>query len=507
MKSISTFLLWICTLSLFAIGEQPVLKYVVSMPEPSNHRFHTEFSISGLKADTVLLRMPKWSPGYYQLLDYAANVMNVTVSIDGVNVPIIKSDGNTWKVASMKGDLLVKYDVEANQQFVARSFLDDSHAYLVPANTCMYVVGMLNVPVSVEIKQRPNWKHVATGLEQVPGAMNVFSAPNYDILYDCPLLIGNLEELPAFEIKGIKHRFIGYNMGKFDGALLMKNLKRFIEAAAGMIGDIPYKEYTFIAIGQGNGGIEHLNNTTVSFNGARLVSEAAINDMILYLGHEYFHHYNVKRIRPFELGPFDYNKENRTTQLWISEGLTMYYEYVLSKRAGLMDEKKFLSSFAGHINSVQNNPGRLLQSMIQSSYGTWEDGPFTKRGQTISYYEKGPLNGLVIDLAIRRATKDMKSLDDVMRLVYETYYQKLQRGFTDAEFQHACETVAGSSLAKEFEYISTTKEIDYTDYLKHLGLELVNQAPQDAKSLKYSLQRSSTMDAGQLSALKSWLSE
>jgi predicted metalloprotease with PDZ domain len=215
----------------------------------------------------------------------------------------------------------------------------------------------------------------------------------------------------------------------------------------------------------------------------------------------------VKRIRPFELGPFDYNKANRTTQLWISEGLTMYYQYVLAKRAGLMDEKTYLKSFEGHINSVQNNPARLLQSMSQSSYGTWEDGPFTKQGQTISYYEKGPLNGLIIDLAIRRATQSKKSLDDVMKFVYDLYYKKLQRGFTDAEFQQACETVAGVPLTKEFEYVNTTREFAYADYLKYIGLELVAGTEPDKKSVPYSLRRSETIDAAQLAALKAWMSE
>jgi len=408
-------------------------------------------------------------------------------------------------VAAHNQAFTVTYDVMAVQSFVARSFLDSTHAYIVPANNFLYIDGRLDLPVTVEIKQNFIWKNTATGLEKV--SMNVYSAPNYDILYDCPLLIGNLTELPAFEVKGIRHRFIGYDMGTFDGALMMKNLKRFVETATMFIGEVPHKEYTFIGIGNGRGGIEHLNNTTVSFNGGRLKSEAAINDMILYLGHEYFHNFNVKRIRPFELGPFDYNRPNRTTQLWISEGLTMYYQFVLAKRAGLMDEKTYLRCFELHINSVQKNPARLIQSMTQSSYGTWEDGPFTKQGQTISYYEKGPVNGLIIDLAIRRATQSRKSLDDVMRFVYDLYYKKLQRGFTDAEFQQACETVAGIPLTKEFEYVHTTKEFDYADYLKYIGLELVDMTAPGNNAVQYSLRRLSNIDSTQEAALEAWLSK
>jgi len=498
--------LLLCSFTAFSAGNKPVLQFVVSMPEPADHRFRTEFYVIGVQGDTVLLRMPKWTPGYYQLMDYASDVLNLTVSgTDGKAISAVKLDGNTWMVASHNQAFRVKYEVMAVQPFVARSFLDSTHAYIVPANNFLYVVGHLDEPVTVEIKPNALWKNTATGLDEV--SKTLYSAPNYDILYDSPLLIGNLEELPPFEVKGITHRFIGYQMGSFDGALMMQNMRKYVVAATEMMGEVPYKQYTFIGIGNGRGGIEHLNNTTVSFSGSRLKSEAAINNIILYLGHEYFHNFNVKRIRPFELGPFDYNKENRTTQLWISEGLTMYYQYVLAKRAGLMDEKTYLNSFGEHINSVQNNPARLAQSMNQSSYSTWEDGPFTKPGLTISYYEKGPVLGLVMDLAIRRTTQGKKSLDDVMRFLYDTYYKQLKRGFTDAEFQQACETVAGVPLTKEFEYVSTTKEFDYAPYLAYVGLEVVGETEPGGKTVYYGLKRSANMDAVQLAALKSWMSE
>lgn len=481
---------------LTTLAETPVLHFKVSMPEPTNHRFLTEFNVSGIPTDTVVLHLPKWTPGYYQLLDYAADVKEMKAfDQKGAALPLIQADGNTWKVVAHRKPFKLTYLVVPTQTFVARSYLDAQRGYLVPANNFPYIEGWIHMPVSVEILPNPNWTSTVTGLKKVSD--RVFSAPDFDILYDCPILMGNLTELPAFEVNGIKHRFVGYDMGTFDGALMMRNLKKFVVAATSMFGDIPYSEYTFIGIGQGNGGIEHLNNTTVSFKGDRLTTEEAINDMILYLGHEYFHHYNVKRIRPFELGPFDYDRPNRTTQLWVSEGLTMYYQYVLAKRAGLMDGQKVLDCFSRHIKSVQNNPARLLQSMTQSSYGTWEDGPFTKPGQTISYYEKGPLNGLILDLAIRRATKDEKSLDDAMKLVYDLYCRKLHRGFTDAEFQNACETMAGIPLTKEFEYVTTTKEMDYAGYLDHLGLELVD----------FRLQRSANSTDQQAESLKKWMGE
>jgi predicted metalloprotease with PDZ domain len=232
-----------------------------------------------------------------------------------------------------------------------------------------------------------------------------------------------------------------------------------------------------------------------------------MNRRMNFIGHEYFHHFNVKRIRPFELGPFNYDRENRTTQLWVSEGLTVYYEYIIAKRAGLSNIKTFLANFEENINAVENNPGRLLQSLSQSSYYTWQDGPFGKKGETISYYNKGPVVGLILDLTIRNATRNEKSLDDVMRYVYWEYYKKLQRGFTDAEFQDACEKVAGISLAGEFEYINTTRELDYNKYLNYAGLKTDRTEDIQSKKVKIEISRLDSPNVLQSEILKSWLSE
>jgi len=275
--------------------------------------------------------------------------------------------------------------------------------------------------------------------------------------------------LPAFTVRGVQHRFIGYKMGSFDESLFMNTLQKAIEQGVNIIDHIPFKEYTFIGIGPGRGGIEHLNNTTVSFSGNELKTPADINRIMNFLSHEYFHHYNVKRIRPVELGPFDYDKGSKTTQLWISEGLSVYFEYLMVKRAKIVDREMFLNNLANNITAHENNPGKVHQSLLQASYNTWSDGPFGTSGvdknKTISYYDKGPVVGMLLDLAIRNASKNQFSLDHVMRHMYKEYYQRLQRGFTDAEFQAACEQMAGTSLASEFEYISTTKELDYQKYL------------------------------------------
>jgi len=518
MKTKTNLLIILILLSNFyqTIIAQPhksSLRFLVSMPNPSDHKFYMELQVSNLRKDTILFKMPNWMPGYYQIMNYANDVENITAKDEnGKNLPLKKANSNTWSIEGVTTkSFVLSYYIRSDKQFVANSFLDSTHAYILPENNFIYIDGFLNSPISVKIIKSPllQWDKIATGLEMSEEEPDLFTAPNFDILYDCPILIGNLNELPSFKVRGIEHHFIGYQIGNFNYEQFMFNLKKIVEAAVDIFGDIPYKQFTFIAIGQGRGGIEHLNNTTFSFDGNEIKTKDDLNRTLNFIGHEYFHHYNVKRIRPFELGPFDYNKENRTTQLWISEGLTVYYEYMITKRAGIVDEKTFLANFEGNINDVENNQGRLFQSLSQSSYNTWEDGPFGIKGKTISYYDKGPVVGLILDFTIRNATQNKKSLDDVMRLLYTQYYKKLQRGFTDAEFQATCELVAGIALTKEFEYIYTTKELDYNHYLSYAGLKITSENIKDNpnKTSKLILSRLEKINPLQSLILKSWLSE
>lgn len=488
---------------------KPSFQYSVSMSEPSDHLFHVTLYCEGLKEDTIDFKMPRWMPGYYQIMDYSREVSNFSANSNGKNVPFINADGNTWRVVPGKiTSFSISYDVYSFRNFVASNFLDSTHGYIVPAATFIYPSGNLNNPVSVKIIPFIGWKDIATGLDRAEGISNEFTAPDFDILYDCPILIGNLEELPSFKINGIIHRFIAYNPGTFNRAQFISSLEKTVRAGIDLIGDIPYDEYTFLGIGKGYGGIEHLNNTTVSFDGSGLEKPGAITRMLKFLGHEYFHHYNVKRIRPYELGPFDYDRENRTNLLWVSEGLTVYYEYLIVKRAGLISDEELLESIESNINTIENDAGRQYQSLSQSSYETWDDGPFgNKPGEqdrSISYYDKGPIIGMILDFSIRNATENRKSLDDLMRFLYRHYYKNLNRGFTDAEFQQACQNIAGISLSREFEYVYTTKGIDYSTYLSYAGLKITEELDKNTVKRKFSITRQENMNPFQLSIFKSW---
>lgn len=492
----------------------PFLHYIISFPQPENHTYNLELYISEWEQDSIRLKMPRWTPGYYQIMDYANDIENFLAKDENGNpLPAEKINNNSWSISGVKNKtFVVTYTIRTHRQFVANSYVDKDHAYLVPANTFLYVDSLLQIPVSVLLKLNPEWNKIATGLDPIFEKSNEFLASDFDILYDCPILIGNLEELPSFNVKDIEHRFIGYKLGNFDRTLFMENLKKIVQASIEIIGDIPYKQYVFIAIGPGAGGIEHLNNTTVSFDGNQLNSENTTNRMMSFLAHEYFHLYNVKCIRPFELGPFDYDKENRTNLLWISEGLTVYYEPLILKRANLINSETILSHFNKNLNALENDSGRFYQPLSQASYNTWEEGPFgtkkTGSDKSISVYNKGAIVGMILDFEIRNATNNNKSLDDVIRMLYWKYYKKENRGFTDAEFQQTCEQIAGISLKNLFEYVYTTKEIDYKKYLSPAGLKIEIQSVDiKSKTQKLTINRLTKLNSLQSAILNSLLGQ
>ena len=449
----------------------------VTMEQPATHMYHITFHCLVGDARTLDVKMPVWTPGYYQLMNYAANVENVRAADEtGKSLTWKKTGNSTWQIQTGSARQLVfTYDVKATRNFVASPYLDENKGYISPAGLFVHVAGKLQQPVTVTLHPYAAWPDlIATGLDSIPGQRHTFTAPNYDVLYDSPILMGKLEQLPSFMVRGIPHKFVGYNMGDFDRQQFMTDLKKIVESSIAVIGDIPYKHYTFLAIGPGGGGIEHLNSTSISFSGAGLDKPAGRLRMYSFLAHEYFHHYNVKRIRPVALGPFDYEHENRTNMLWVSEGFTVYYEYLVLRRAGLLTEDEVLNTWQSMISSFENKPGRRFQSATQASYETWSDGPFGRTGddayKTISYYEKGPILGLLLDFSIRHATQNKKSLDDVMRTLYQKYYRTKNRGFTDDEFRAVCEKTAGTSLTDVFDYASTVKPIDYAKYLAYAGL-------------------------------------
>jgi predicted metalloprotease with PDZ domain len=456
------------------------ISFSVSMENAATHYYHVVLNYKNIQGETQDFKMCAWTPGYYQIMDFARAVENFhAADAAGKDILWEKPSANTWRVhCNQPGPIVLTYDIKALVPFVGNVYLDENRGYITPGGLFLYLDNDLQNPVTVQMKPYSKWKNlVATGLDSIPGKNNTFFAANFDVLYDSPFLMGNLETLPSFTVKGLPHYFIGYNLGEFDRNLFMADLKKIVESGSAIIGDIPYSHYTFLAIGPGGGGIEHLNSTSLSFsNGEGFTTKEGKRRLYHFIAHEYFHHYNVKRIRPIELGPFDYSRENHTNMLWVSEGFTVYYEYLIVRRAGLTNNDDVLDAFRVNIANYENKPGHLFQSATQASYNTWSDGPNGRTGdevnRTISYYDKGPVLGLMLDFKIRHETKNRQSLDDVMRLLYKKYYQTMKRGFTEAEFRAECEKIAGTSLAEVFEYASTVKEINYPKYFAYAGLAI-----------------------------------
>lgn len=469
--------------SAFAEKPEGSIDVRVSMPRPSTHYVHVEFRCDSIRSEILDFTLPVWTPGYYIVMDYAKNVMNFSAR-DGGGQPLDwqKISKSTWRVKSGNSDaVVVSYDVYAFAKSVieVEGSVDDGQAFLSPTSLFMYVSGRLQHPVTVTVVPPHGWERISTGLEAAPNRPGTYFAPDFDVLYDSPILIGNQEVL-RFEVRGIPHEFVGRSLGSFDRDRFVADLKAMVESAATIFGEIPYKHYTFMAVGPGRGGLEHLNSQAITFDGEKLNTPAEYKRVMSFISHEYFHHYNVKRARPIALGPFDYERENYTNMLWVAEGLTVYYEDQVLLRSGFYTPEEYLERLHSVIARLENGSGHRFMSATDSSFAAWS-GYFNlnehQLNTGISYYDKGCVLGTLLDFAIRHETKNRKSLDDVMRTLYQVFYKEKKRGFTDREFRQVCEDAAGTSLYEIFDlYASSTAEIDYKKYFARAGLEIDVQA-------------------------------
>lgn len=467
------FLLVFCGLAM----AETTMAFTVSMEDPHTHYYHVVLRCEGFTEKSQDFKLPAWTPGFYRIMDYAKNVLNFKAEDDAGNpLDWAKTMKNTWRVKSGREDtLIVRYDVYAFSRSVADSYLDDARAFICPTGVFMHAEGHLGQPVSVSFIPHDASHIISTGLDPVAGKPDTFTAPDFDILYDCPVLIGSQEILP-FDVQGIPHKIAIENLGDFDKERFAGDIQKVCESAIRLIGEIPFRHYTFIMMEIGGGGLEHLNSMAVFYNPSGWEDSTGYKRWLAFIAHEYYHLYNVKRIRPMALGPFDYERENYTNMLWVSEGFSVYYEYLILRRAGFLTREEFFDRIQRFISAFENRPGRLFQSASESSFDTWLkffDRNENSANTTISYYDKGAALGLLLDLKIRHETGNRLCLDDVMRTLYFEYYKKKKRGFTDAEFRDECERAAGCPLPEIFDaYVPTVQDIDYAKYFAYAGLEI-----------------------------------
>lgn len=493
------FALLVLSFPILAVAQAtaaPDISFTIAMPKPHTHLFDVEIAIKrGPTAPAQeQLIMPVWTPGSYLIREFERHVQDFNAT-DASGQPLKweKTNKDTWRVMTNGArDWRATYRVYANELSVRTSELNSSHAFWNNANLLMYLDGSLKSPSTVHVLVPDVWK-VATGLPGVPGQRNTFRAENFDILYDSPFEASNFKAL-LFNVKGVPHRIVIDGEGNYDPEQMRNDVQKIVETEAQLMGEIPYRDYTFILHLRENagGGLEHLNSASLGYSrfglrtgrGPRSTSsgpnaaqplESDYRGFLSLVAHEFFHLWNVKRIRPDALGPFDYTQENYTKLLWVAEGITDYYAEVALRRSGLTSEDEFLEGVARSFQNLQNTPGRLVQSAEEASFDSWikyyrqDENSINSQ---VSYYDKGAILGLLLDLEIRKASSGRKSLDDVMRYLYTDFFKK-NRNYAPADFQKACELMAGSSLEQFFaRYVRGKEELDYNAALAGAGLTL-----------------------------------
>ncbi|MGQ0536075.1 MAG: M61 family metallopeptidase [Methanobacteriota archaeon] len=459
----------------------PKVSYALSMPKPHTHDFAVEMRIAwggGQGPEHADLVMPVWTPGSYLVRDFARHVRDFDArGPDGRALNWEKVDKTTWCVeVGGRAEIVVRYTVYANELTVDTSHLDADHGYVNGAAVFLYVDGLKAIPHDLRIRPPPGW-HVTTGLS--PRGANRYTAPDYDVLVDCPIEIGT-HRVHRFRVRGVEHRVAIWGHGNVDARRFVGDLARIVRATAAIFGDLPYEHYTFIVhlTEKGGGGLEHENSTTLNVRRWSFEPRKTYEKVLSLAAHEFFHTWNVKRIRPTPLGPFDYKKEVHTRLLWAMEGFTDYYDQQVLRRAGLITPRTWRENLAERVKLLEEIPGRLVQSLDAASFDTWIK--FYKPDESsvntaISYYLKGEVVGCLLDLEIRRRTRGRRSLDDVLKLLYRRYGKK-GVGFPEAAYAATVAEVAGAPLTDFFKrYVAGTEELPYDRFFRAAGLRMVRR--------------------------------
>jgi predicted metalloprotease with PDZ domain len=449
--------------------------YELSFPTPHTHYVSVLAdlpSATGLHTD---LAMAVWTPGSYLVREYAKHVEAIEArDPQGRPLEIAKIRKNRWRVATNGApSFTLAYRVYCRQMSVQGNWVSSEFAMLNGAPTFIVPLHAAGDRVDVIVRPHESWRRVITSLPET--SEHHFRATGWDQLVDSPIYSGNAPE-HEFDAGGARHLLV--NQGEeslWDGPKSAEATKAIVEATQSFWRTVPYDRYVFFnMIVDARGGLEHSNSTILMTTRYAMKKRKDYIEWLTLVSHEFFHTWNVKRLRPAALGPFDYENEVYTRDLWIAEGITNYYEAVLIRRAGLITIKEFLELVSEAIEQLQTTPGRLAQSLSQSSFDAWislyrRDENSANTG--ISYYLKGSVAALLLDVEIRRRSSGVVSLDDVMRSAYGRFSG--ERGFESSEFRALASEIAGSDLSGWFEaVVDDTGELDYSPLLEWYGLEL-----------------------------------
>ncbi|NJN59534.1 MAG: M61 family metallopeptidase [Leptolyngbyaceae cyanobacterium SL_5_9] len=455
------------------------IHYQVAMPQPETHLFEITLQIKGWQADVLDLKMPVWTPGSYLVREYARHLQDFTVEATDSTKSLSwqKQSKNHWQVNTAgTADITVRYRIFANELSVRTNHLDATHGYFNPAATCFYLPGFEHRPIQVTIiPPRSDWQ-VSTPLPAASGK-NSFLAADFDTLVDSPFEVGK-QQVYEFEVLGKPHAIAIWGQGNAEPEQIIEDTRKIIQVEADLFEGLPYDRYLFLLhlSAQGFGGLEHKDSCSLNYPRLGFRSPERYNRFMQLVAHEFFHLWNVKRIRPKALEVFDYEAENYTPSLWFSEGTTSYYDRLLPLRAGIYDVSFFIKELSKGITRFLQTPGRLVQPLGESSFDAWiklyRRDAHSDNVQ-ISYYLKGEMVSLLLDLIIRAKHGNGRSLDQVMRQMW-TQFGKSETGFTPEQLQSVIEAVAETDLSDFFHhFLNTTEELPFNQYLEPFGLKLV----------------------------------
>ncbi|NJK35745.1 MAG: M61 family metallopeptidase [Oscillatoriales cyanobacterium SM2_2_1] len=461
----------------------PFGAFTVAMPQPNRHRLEISFTIPHWTAPVLEVRLPVWSPGSYLVREYARLVQEFT-AVDGAEQPRSwqKVAKNCWRIAGT-GTITIRYVLFANELTVRTNHGDGSHGSFLGSATFIYVPEYTHLPLTVQVLlPDPLWR-VATPLPCGDEASQTYIAPDYDTLADAPFEVG-LHQRHDFEVLGKQHSWVIWGQGESNlpGDRLIGDTVAIIEAEAQLFGALPYDHYWFLLLlsGDGYGGLEHRNCCSLIYPRLGFRAGDSYYKFLNLVAHEFFHTWNVKRLRPLALQQYDYDRETYTHSLWFAEGVTSYYDLVIPLRAKIYDGRYFLQRLSESITRLQTTPGRRVQSLYESSFDTWiklyRPDANTVNSQ-VSYYLKGELVALLLDLWIREQTTRSpdavgQSLDDVLRLLWQQF-GVAEVGYTEADVQAAVVQVTGCDPSFFWQmYLMGTAELDYNAYLEPFGLQV-----------------------------------
>ena len=479
MVSKKIWIVFLVSLQCGLLAAKPSISYRLTMPEPQTHYFEVEMVLQNFNDKTLDIKMPVWAPGSYLIREFPKNV-DVFDAYDENNqlLESYKTDKNTWHIEKGNSDkVIIKYNVYAFELSVRTSFLDMDHGYINGTSVFMFVDKYLDLPSRLEIIPFKEWKIVSTALPEIPNSKWNYQSEDYDQLVDCPIEIGNHKEI-KFEAAGITHTIAMYGKGNYDEDRIKKDYTRLIEGLTKIFGQNPANNYVFIIhnLENGGGGLEHKNSTTLEVNRWTYAPEKNYKSFLGLSAHEYFHLWLVKRIRPVELGPFDYNKENYTDMLWVMEGFTSYYSQLILVQLGYLTESEFLSNLAESFTSQELSPGNTVQSVGMSSFDAWIKAyrPNENSSNTqVSYYQKGSILAALLDVLIISNSEGENNLGDALKYLYDEYYLKSGKGITDEDLKKALEKYARTNLDDFYEkYVYGTEEIDYENFFRNTGLKI-----------------------------------